>query len=146
MEKKFNLLFKLILAAFILFLILNYTILTSCKLHSFLPFLQNATYFSKTRISKTIYFSKNVSDKKYIVYECTNENICGGWGDRLKGIMSAYAISLLTDRYFLIYHVRPCLLTNFFEPSIHFLNTTINYDQASKLWSLSNEDYRVLVL
>jgi hypothetical protein len=141
MEKKFNLLFRLILVAFILFLILNYTILTS-KLHSFLPFLQNVTYFSTTRISKTIFFSKNESDKKYLVYECTNENICGGWGDRLKGIMSAYAISLLTDRYFLINHVKPCLLTHYFEPSIYFLNTTINYDQASKLWFISNEDYR----
>jgi hypothetical protein len=141
MEKKFNLLFRLILVAFILFLILNYTILTS-KLHSFLPLLQNVTYFSTTRISKTIFFSKNESDKKYLVYECTNENICGGWGDRLKGIMSAYAISLLTDRYFLIYHVKPCLLTHYFEPSIYFLNTTINYDQASKLWFISNEDYR----
>jgi hypothetical protein len=46
------------------------------------------------------------------------------------------------DRYFLIYHVRPCLLNHFFEPSIYFLDKTINYDQASKLWSLSNEDYR----
>jgi hypothetical protein len=141
MKKEFNLLFKLIFATSLLLLIANYSIKIS-ELNRFLPFLQNTTYFSTTRISRNIYSSKNESDKKYVVYECTNEILCGGWGDRLKGIMSAYAISLLTDRYLLIYHVKPCLLNHFFEPSIYFINKTINYDQASKKWYLNNEDFR----
>jgi len=141
MKKEFNLLFKLIFATLLLLLIANYSIKIS-ELNRFLPFLQNTTYFSTTRISRNIYSSKNESDKKYVVYECTNEILCGGWGDRLKGIMSAYAISLLTDRYLLIYHVKPCLLNHFFEPSIYFINKTINYDQASKKWYLNNEDFR----
>ena len=141
MKKEFNLLFKLIFATLLLLLIANYSIKIS-ELNRFLPFLQNTTYFSTTRISRNIYSSKNESDKKYVVYECTNEILCGGWGDRLKGIMSAYAISLLTDRYLLIYHVKPCLLNQFFEPSIYFINKTINYDQASKKWYLNNEDFR----
>ena len=141
MKKEFNLLFKLIFATLILLLILNYSMKIS-KLNRFLPFLQNTTYSSTTRISRNIYSSKNESDKNYVVYECTNEILCGGWGDRLKGIMSAYAISLLTDRYLLIYHVKPCLLDHFFEPSIYFINATINDDQASKMWYLNNEDFR----
>jgi hypothetical protein len=141
MKKEFNLLFKLIFATLLLLLIANYSIKIS-ELNRFLPFLQNTTYLSTTRISRNIYSSKNESDKKYVVYECTNEILCGGWGDRLKGIMSAYAISLLTDRYLLIYHVKPCLLNHFFEPSIYFINKTINYDQASKKWYLNNEDFR----
>ena len=141
MKKEFNLLFKLIFATLILLLIVNYSIKIS-KLNRFLPFLQNTTYSSTTRISRNIYSSKNESDKNYVVYECTNEILCGGWGDRLKGIMSAYAISLLTDRYLLIYHVKPCLLDHFFEPSIYFINATINDDQASKMWYLNNEDFR----
>ena len=141
MKKEFNLLFKLIFATSFLLLIANYCTEIS-KLHRFLPFLQNATYSSTTRISRKIYPSKNESDKKYVVYECTKKKLCGGWGDRLKGIMSAYAISLLTDRYLLIYHAKPCLLYHFFEPSIYFINTTINYDQASKMWYLNNEDFR----
>lgn len=141
MKKEFNLLFKLIFATLLLLLIANYSIKIS-ELNRFLPFLQNTTYFSTTRISRNIYSSKNESDKKYVVYECTRKKLCGGWGDRLKGIMSAYAISLLTDRYLLIYHVKPCLLNHFFEPSIYFINKTINYDQASKKWYLNNEDFR----
>jgi hypothetical protein len=141
MKKEFNLLFKLIFATLLLLLIANYSIKIS-ELNRFLPFLQNTTYLSTTRISRNIYSSKNESDKKYVVYECTNEILCGGWGDRLKGIMSAYALSLLTDRYLLIYHVKPCLLNHFFEPSIYFINKTINYDQASKKWYLNNEDFR----
>jgi hypothetical protein len=141
MKKEFNLLFKLIFATLLLLLIANYSIKIS-ELNRFLPFLQNTTYFSTTRISRNIFSSKNESDKKYVVYECTNEILCGGWGDRLKGIMSAYALSLLTDRYLLIYHVKPCLLNHFFEPSIYFINKTINYDQASKKWYLNNEDFR----
>ena len=141
MKKEFNLLFKLIFATSLLLLIANYSIKIS-ELNRFLPFLQNTTYFSTTRISRNIFSSKNESDKKYVVYECTNEILCGGWGDRLKGIMSAYALSLLTDRYLLIYHVKPCLLNHFFEPSIYFINKTINYDQASKKWYLNNEDFR----
>lgn len=55
----------------------------------------------------TIQFKKPIKDK-YVIYECTNENLCGGWGDRLKGIMSSYAWSLITNRKFLIKHTRPC--------------------------------------
>jgi hypothetical protein len=141
MKKESNLLFKLIFATLILLLIVNYSTEIS-KLNRYLAFLQNSTYSSTTRISRKIYSSRNESDKKYVVYECTNEIYCGGWGDRLKGIMSAYAISLLTDRYLLIYHVKPCLLDHFFEPSIYFINATINDDQASKMWYLNNEDFR----
>ena len=65
---------------------------------------------------------KNKEKKRYIVYECTTRSTCGGWADRLKGIMSAYAISLLTDRNFIIYHIKPCLLSNFFESNEYFQN------------------------
>ena len=33
--------------------------------------------------SYEIYSDKN-DPKKYVVYECTNEGLCGGWADRLK--------------------------------------------------------------
>jgi hypothetical protein len=139
--KKKSLIFKLILVIIILLYILNYN-KEIRSIHGNLSLLQKNTISSKTKNLRKNNFPENEFDKKYVVYECTNENICGGWGDRLKGIMSAYAISLLTDRYFLIYHIRPCLLTHFFESSIYFSNTTINYDQASKLWFLDNKDYR----
>ncbi len=43
------------------------------------------------------------NNNRYIVYECIEGmGLCGGWGDRLKGIYSAYAWSLLSKRKFYI--------------------------------------------
>lgn len=66
------------------------------------------------------------SNTKYVVYECTSNRICGGWDGRLKGIMSSYAWSLITNRKFLIRHEKPCLLTNMLEPN------EINWNIKSK--------------
>lgn len=55
--------------------------------------------------------------KKYVIYQCVDGMLCGGWGDRLKGIFAAYAWALLSDRIFLIHHTKPCLLTNMLEPN-----------------------------
>jgi len=141
MKKKIYLFFMLILTTLIFLIISNYGIEIS-RFQGFIVFLQNATFSSSIGFSKTIYFSQHESEKKYVVYECTYEFLCGGWGDRLKGIMSAYAISLLTNRDLLIYHVKPCLLTHFFEPSIYFLNTSIDYNQSSKFWNINMEGFR----
>ena len=67
----------------------------------------------KTNIINPIRPAKN----RFVVYECTNKHLCGGWADRLKGIMSSYAWSLITNRKFLIRHTRPCLLTNMLIPN-----------------------------
>jgi len=59
--------------------------------------------------------------------------------------MSAYAWSLLTDRYLLINHKKPCELTNFFEPNEHDWNFNLNqYDRskAENLWKIDNEKFR----
>jgi hypothetical protein len=45
---------------------------------------------------------------------CRNEYrlLCGGWGDRLKGISAGFIWALLTNRTFLIKLTEPCLLQN----------------------------------
>lgn len=53
--------------------------------------------------------------QKYIMYECGK--ICGGWADRLKGIMTTYALSLLTNRTFLIKMNKPCQLEKYLQPN-----------------------------
>ena len=56
--------------------------------------------------------------KKYILFSCTNKSSdCKGWADRLKGIISAYGISLITERQLVINITHPCSLTNFIEPN-----------------------------
>jgi len=118
-----KLIFKLISSMFIFFLVFNYNNL-------------------KVDLNEYYSFFPNESDKKYVIYECTDEDLCGGWADRLKGIMSAYAISLLTDRYFLIYNIKSCLLSDYFESNSYFLNESINYTQVDQLWFLNDLSYR----
>ena len=54
-------------------------------------------------------------EEQYLVYECKFH--CGGWADRLKGIMSVYALSLLTNRRFLIDIRTPCNFSQLFMPN-----------------------------
>jgi len=57
------------------------------------------------------------SQRKYIVYECTQYVTCGGWADRLKGIMSAYAIALLSDRHLVIKIKKTCDISKYLLPN-----------------------------
>ncbi|CAF0924573.1 unnamed protein product [Adineta steineri] len=54
---------------------------------------------------------------KYLVYVC-HEN-CGGWGDRLRGIMSLFMLSLMLDRNFRIEITHPCNLTHILRPNLY---------------------------
>ncbi len=66
MKTLYKLFFVLLLLSLILLISLAY-------------FVQQALNTS----NKAIYADKN-DQKKYVVYECTNEGLCGGWADRLK--------------------------------------------------------------
>ena len=55
--------------------------------------------------------------RKYLVYVC-HEN-CGGWGDRLRGIMSLFMLSLMLDRNFRIEITHPCNLTHILRPNLY---------------------------
>jgi hypothetical protein len=67
------------------------------------------------------------NNNRYIVYECIEGmGLCGGWGDRLKGIYSAYAWSLLSKRKFYININKPCPLTNMLEPNNIDWNTSFS--------------------
>ena len=56
---------------------------------------------------------------KYLIYECTRNGLCGGWADRLSGIVSTYLLSLTTNRTFGIRITAPaCNLTDYLEPNL----------------------------
>ena len=62
-------------------------------------------------------FQSRIEPKiKFIKYICT-DGLCGGWADRLEGIFSTYALSLLTDRNFSIYIDSPCSIETLIEPN-----------------------------
>lgn len=60
-------------------------------------------------------------NERYMMYRCDQKldrDFCGGIGDRLKGILSTYLWSLLTNRTFVVKITRPCNIINLMEPNV----------------------------
>ena len=77
-------------------------------------YLNDGTFAtSKTKQQVVIKTNKKI---KYLIYECVNKH-CSGWADRIKGIMTSYALSLLMDRKFLIRMTKPCQLEDYLIPN-----------------------------
>ncbi|CAD5126150.1 DgyrCDS14318 [Dimorphilus gyrociliatus] len=55
------------------------------------------------------------SGGRYILYDCHKQG-CGGWGNRLMGILSAYFLAIMTDRSLIIRITKPCSITKFLKP------------------------------
>lgn len=86
--------------------------------------------------------SKKYEPTKYIVYECVEGALCGGLGDRLKGIYSAYAWSLISKRKFLISYSKPCLLTNMLLPNrINWHENIVELVRNKKVENLHHVDH-----
>lgn len=66
------------------------------------------------RIFKT--FPNYQNETKILAYRCLSK--CGGWADRLKGIMQVYMLSLLSRRRFAIVMTEPSDLQHFLKPSL----------------------------
>ncbi|XP_069142532.1 uncharacterized protein [Argopecten irradians] len=56
--------------------------------------------------------------KGYIVYDCGEQHPgeCGGWSDRMSGMCSAYVISILLRKHFLIRYTKSGNLDDFLSP------------------------------
>jgi hypothetical protein len=63
-----------------------------------------------------------------MIYSC--QSFCGGWGDRLRGIMSVYVLALLTHRRFMIDMNYPCGIHQGVEPNL--VNWTYVKNPGSK--------------
>lgn len=79
----------------------------------------NIAYFIEEHVS---FFPLDMDKKpndKYIVYDCSlqRKGRCGGWADRLSGIVTTFIISRLTQRQFMIHHDYPCELENYVVPN-----------------------------
>jgi hypothetical protein len=48
----------------------------------------------------------NPRSTRTMIYSC--QSFCGGWGDRLRGILSVYILALLSERHFMIDMTYPC--------------------------------------
>ena len=74
---------------------------------------------------------QNESSSRYMMYRCDqalDNDLCGGFGDRLKGILDAYLWSLMVNRTFVIKITRPCNMTNILEPNEVDWSREVNVD------------------
>jgi len=84
-------------------------------------------------LNLTTFKTNHLSDKT-MIYSC--QSFCGGWGDRLRGILSVYILSLLTNRHFMIDMNYPCEISKVLEPN--FVNWTyIKHNKSKKRTYLS---------
>ena len=66
-------------------------------------------------VNLSLLTNPSLLEGKTITYECIS--ICGGLGDRLRGIIMSYFLSLLLKRQLIIDMERPCPFTNYFQPN-----------------------------
>ena len=74
---------------------------------------------------------------KYLIHTCINH--CGGFADRMRGIVALYLLSIKHKRKFGIYHLQPCHLRNVLVPSEYnwtigdemFLENSSRYDDLA---------------
>ncbi|KAK7477606.1 hypothetical protein BaRGS_00031154 [Batillaria attramentaria] len=61
--------------------------------------------------------ANTVTNQKYLIYLCDSARSCGGWGDRQRGLVSAFILANITDRRFGIIMTSPCNITKFYIPN-----------------------------
>ncbi|OWF51584.1 hypothetical protein KP79_PYT24381 [Mizuhopecten yessoensis] len=81
-------------------------------------------------------------ETKYIVYDCSEAHggACGGWSDRMAGIMTTFILSILAKRRFAINFDTPCLLQDYVIPA-HFdwrYNSTVLLNKTSPFHMFKN--------
>lgn len=76
---------------------------------------------------------------KYVRFECVS-NVCGGWSDRIDGILSSFAFALIQKRKFLIRITQPCLINDLLEPNLIEWNETVNLN-AHNLYAIDGHEF-----
>ncbi|KAK7486319.1 hypothetical protein BaRGS_00022489 [Batillaria attramentaria] len=72
------------------------------------------THFMNTEIVQA---NAVAGSHKYLIYLCDSARSCGGWGDRQRGLVSAFILANITDRRFGIIMMSPCNITKFYIPN-----------------------------
>ncbi|KAK9710207.1 hypothetical protein K7432_008598 [Basidiobolus ranarum] len=68
-----------------------------------------------------------------ISFVCKDDDLCGGLGDRIQGVLSTFYLALLTDSQFKIEWTKPLLLQEFIVPNsngIDWISTRISMDKG----------------
>jgi hypothetical protein len=99
---------------------------------NFLIFVMTMRVFDLTTLN--INFTRSNEQRKYVLYECSRQGLCGGLVDRFKGIINAYAWALFTNRQLIIKMTKPCDFVNLMVPNQ--INWDIDLDQIVKYGDL----------
>ena len=81
------------------------------------------------------------NNQKFLVYRCDSSSWCGGWGDRQKGIVSTFLLSLLTERLFIIDIDNPCKLENILVPNIYNWSTCLAFVKSAPSQNVIHANY-----
>ncbi|XP_033750231.1 uncharacterized protein LOC117334627 [Pecten maximus] len=85
----------------------------------------------------------------YLVYDCSHRwpGSCGGWSDRISGILSTYVLAILSNRKFLINFDNPCKLENYFLTNSYDwrYNGTLLGKKPSKNYHLKDDNGRKIM-
>lgn len=87
-------------------------------------------------------------NRNFIVFRCLKWPMCGGYGDRQKGIISTFLIAMLLNRTFVIIHKDPCELSEFLTPNLYDWTQCIEYilsvpvKNTTNIWSVGNYKFR----
>ncbi|ESP02160.1 hypothetical protein LOTGIDRAFT_157314 [Lottia gigantea] len=71
-------------------------------------------------------------NEKYLVYLCDEKRDCGGWGDRQRGMVSLFLLSLVWKRTFKILISSPCDIKPYYKPTKEY-NWIFTDDELKKL-------------
>ena len=103
--------------------------------------IQNVFPLNVSRKNSLINFPTSSHKKvKYMKYQCSK--FCGGWGDRLRGILSVYALSLLLNREFRIMINHPCSITNLLQSNEIKWDSEIEYEDKMTNYVINTIDNR----
>ncbi|XP_033758517.1 uncharacterized protein LOC117340853 [Pecten maximus] len=85
----------------------------------------------------------------YLVYDCSHRHnkSCGGWSDRLTGILCTYVLAKLTNRTFLINFDNPCKLEDYFDFKSYDwrYNKTLLDHEPSQYYDYMNDKVKPLM-
>ena len=76
------------------------------------------------------------SEERFIQYTCTEPASCGDWDDRLKGILSTYALSKILNRTFLLNITQPCFFNTTLFPNKHNWNLGHHLKDRGSIYDL----------
>ncbi|XP_050412986.2 uncharacterized protein LOC126827557 [Patella vulgata] len=140
MLRKMKLMLLLLAVVFMVLIQISYHMTTtSQKSTNHIDDSSNLTYKQINQLESRIYINTRTggdqSKQRYLIYNCDGKSgPCGGLFDQLKGVMTGYLISQLTDRVFLIEMTSTsCKLSSYLSPNKVAWNNTIPKNVLTKL-------------